>query len=238
MDEDFLKLNGWTKVYHPSGLQVTLPVPSDPGMAFAHVSGLIETGWLVNAPSLEAGEQIEDIAYVVRKSKANDDESETPIIDVYTERGNYRVVGVYLNTPQDVESFCAIANVKLADLPYYEGDGTIERGKGPKTDKYIFKLPHPVKMVWKLNPRYEGPEDKKHAKRVFVRWLDTGKRTEEKPALSQAALTRWSALVANAKQYGVVMNFEITPDDTLDTLTERAGFIKAEIDRKAKEAKL
>jgi len=57
------------------------------------------------------------------------------------------VVGVYLNTPQDVEAFCTVANVKLADLPYYEGDGTIERGKGPKTDKYVFKLQRPIKMI-------------------------------------------------------------------------------------------
>jgi len=36
---------GWTKVYHLSGLQVTLPVPIEPKEAFSHVGLLLETGW-------------------------------------------------------------------------------------------------------------------------------------------------------------------------------------------------
>ncbi len=165
---------GWTKVYHPSGLQVTLPMPVDPAVAFVHVQTILETGWLVIAPSLEAGEQLEEIAYVVRKSKFNDDDTETPILDAYTERGNFRMVGIYLNTANDIEAFIQAAGVTLDKIPMYEADGTIERGKNPKTDRFVFKLPRPIKLVWKPNPRYEGPEDKKHSKRVFVRWDNGG----------------------------------------------------------------
>jgi hypothetical protein len=170
MDEQ-LNTNGWTKLYHPCGAQVTLPVPvSDPAAGLTAVSAYLSAGWLVNAPGLEDGERVDDIGFVVKRVKANDDGSETPVIDLYPPRANFRILGVYLNTPDDVKTFESACGVKLASLPLYEGDNAIERGKGPKTDKYVVSLPHPVKAVFKANPKWEGDEDKKHPKRLFVRW--------------------------------------------------------------------
>jgi len=169
---------GWAKVYHPSGLQVTIPLPLEapltPASAKAmldSVSTLLTTGFLVNAPGLEDGEKFEMISAVVRRAKANDDDSETPVIDLYPDRANFRILGIYLNTEQDIQAFEKATGVQLSDLPLYEGDNAIERGKGAKTDKYVIALKHPGKLVFKANPKWEGDEDKKHPKRLFVRWM-------------------------------------------------------------------
>ena len=142
-------------------------------MVLGRIAGALEGLAAANAPK-EEGEQAEDIGHVVRRVKGNDDGSETPVIDLYPERAKFRVLGVYLNTPQDVAAFEAAAGLRLADLPLYEGDNSIERGKGPKTDKYVVSLSRPARVVIKPNPRYEGPEDKTHPKRLFVRWLPAG----------------------------------------------------------------
>ena len=44
--------------------------------------------------------------------------------------------------------------------------------------KYVVALKHPVKVVWKLNPRYEGDQDKKNPKRLFVRWANLPAATD------------------------------------------------------------
>lgn len=142
-------------------------------VVLGRIAGALEGLAAANAPK-EEGEQAEDIGHVVRRVKGNDDGSETPVIDLYPERAKFRILGVYLNTPQDVAAFEAAAGLRLADLPLYEGDNSIERGKGPKTDKYVVSLSRPARVAIKPNPRYEGPEDKTHPKRLFVRWLPAG----------------------------------------------------------------
>jgi hypothetical protein len=77
---------------------------------------------------------------------------------------------MYLNTADDVADFEAATGVKLAQIPLYNGDNAIERGKGK--DNFVVNLPAPARLVWKPNPRWEGENDKKNPKRVFVRWFD------------------------------------------------------------------
>ncbi len=172
-------LCAWTRLFHPSGVQVTVPLPLDSVLPveackamLQSVTALLEAGWQANLSSLEDGERMEEIRHVVRRVKNNDDGSETPVIDLYPERANFRILGMYLNTPADVQTFESVCRVRLSELPLYEGDNAIERGKGPKTDKYVTTLPSPVKVVLKQNPRWQGEEDKKHPKRLFVRWLN------------------------------------------------------------------
>src|SRR5579872_4382165 len=80
---------GWVRLYHPSGALVTLPVPIDTRVvvcyrtAFDAVSSAIASGFTSTAPGLDAGEQKEEVGYVLRRSKSNQDKSETPIIDLY-----------------------------------------------------------------------------------------------------------------------------------------------------------
>ena len=186
---------GWAKVYHPSGLQVTIPLPLETSLNAANakamldsVSTLLTVGFLVNAPGLEDGEKVETIVGVVRRAKANDDATETPVIDLYPDRANFRILGIYLNNEQDIQAFEKAAGVKLSELPLYDGDNAIERGKGAKTDKYVIALKQPAKVVFKANPKWEGDEDKKHPKRIFVRWMTQAQSPSDTSTLLSAGV--------------------------------------------------
>ena len=177
MTTDTPKECGWVRLYHPSAAQVTIPLhldnpisEADARTLLASVANLITAGFAVDAPGLEDGEHIEEIGFIVRRSKANTDGSETPVVDLYPLHGNFRLLGKYMNNEADLNEFEAACGVQLTSLPMYEGDNTIERGKNPKMEKYVIPLKRPVKVIWKLNPRYEGENDKKNAKRIFVRW--------------------------------------------------------------------
>lgn len=179
-DNQIATQNGWVKLYHPCGVQVTLPIPVQtaitPEMAsamLASVSSLVSAGWLPNPASLEDGEQEHEIGAVLRCVQFNDDESETPVIDLYpaNDRLKYKLLRVYLNTAEDIKAFEKSCGVKLADLPLYESNTGIKRGENARLDqKYIVPLQHPVKVVSKANPLWEGEDDKKHLKRLLTRW--------------------------------------------------------------------
>ena len=214
---------GWAKVYHPSGLQVTIPLPVETSLTAANakamldsVSTLLTVGFLVNAPGLEDGEKVETIVGVVRRAKANDDASETPVIDLYPDRANFRILGIYLNTEQDIQAFEKAAGVKLSELPLYDGDNAIERGKGAKTDKYVIALKQPAKVVFKANPKWEGDEDKKHPKRVFVRWASQS--TEAAAASSTSAAATPAANNGNGNGNGDKV---MTLDEALKVTTPK-----------------
>lgn len=224
---------GWTKLFHPSGAQVTVPLPlGEPltvGAAqsiFQSVNALLEAGWLVNMPGLEEGERVEEIRHVVRRVKINDDGTETPVVDLYPERANFRILGVYLNTPQDIQAFESACDAHLGDLPLYEGDNAIERGKGPKTDKYVFSLSRSARVVLKQNPRWEGEEDKKHPKRLFVRWLDstaTNGNSKTHPAMSVASQPSPGKEPASTDQApGPRKNHSSNPDGDIDARLKAA----------------
>lgn len=184
--DDNKELNGYTKLYHPAGAQVALPVPlyaltpENAAAMFANVNRYVQAGFLVNAPGLDEGESVETISHIVRRSKVNKDSTETPVIDLYPVRANFRVLGIYLNQPEQVKEFEQACGVSLKSLPLYEAEGTIERGKKPALDKFVIPLPAPVKVVYTKNPRWEGEDDKKNPKRVFVRWQPSaeGKRRD------------------------------------------------------------
>ena len=185
---------GWVKLYHPSGAQITIPlymrepITQDMAVSLAgSVAQLLGAGFSVNAPGLEDGEFVEEIGFVVRRAKTNTDGTETPVIDLYPAQGHFRLIGKYLNNEDDIKLFEAACKVDLGKLPLYEGDNAIERGKNPKVDKYVVAV-KPFRVIWKLNPRYEGENDKKNSKRLFVRWDVAGLNVEqEKTPYEKAA---------------------------------------------------
>lgn len=191
MNTDFLKESGWVKLFHPSSAQVTIPLRLDKPILVAEaqalmesVTSLLQAGFSVDAPGLEDGEHVEQIGFVVRRSKANADGTETPVVDLYPSRGNFRQLGKYLNNEADIQAFETACGMGLKSLPLYEGDNSIERSKSPKLDKYVVALKLPVKVVWKLNPRYEGENDKRNSKRLFIRWADIGHASDGNLVLS------------------------------------------------------
>jgi len=169
--------NGWVKLYHPvaGGVQCTLPLPTvaltlDQAKAmFESLNRLLEVGFVTTQAGLEDGESKEAVTHLARRSKANSDGTVTPIIDVYC-GGNFKVVGIYLNTLDDQEAFCDAFGIMLNSIPLWEGDASIERGKNADRDKKYVVPVSGVDVIYKLNPKWEGDDDKKHAKRMFVRW--------------------------------------------------------------------
>lgn len=176
------QVTGWIKLYHPSGAQVSLPVPLLSRLTtqqaldvLGSVSEYINVGFLVNAPDLENGELIEEVNAVARR-EAKD---ETPIIDFYSSNMKLlkKFMHVYLNTEQDVAAFEEASGLKLAALPVYDGALAIARDDN-KARKYIVSLPRPIKLVWKLSPKWEewkaaGGEANEPHKRMLVRY-ETG----------------------------------------------------------------
>lgn len=222
MDNDTIQ-SGWVRLYHPAGVQVTLPVVIDQlitteaaKLMLLNVSNLLGAGWLVNAPGLEDGEKIEDIKHVVKRVKANDDGTETPVMDLYPDRANFRILGVYLNDEAALRAFEKVTQIKLADLPLYEGDNSIERGKGPKTDKYVTTLPRATKVIFKANPKWEGEDDKKHPKRLFVRWGEVAPSAA--PTIEATPAPAGADEKLSAAQ-AVVMHLPVKQDPTLSGKT-------------------
>ncbi|NPV86305.1 MAG: hypothetical protein HPY45_09895 [Anaerolineae bacterium] len=171
-------LCGWVKLYHPNGgVQVTLPVPvsyvvdqNTASMMLSSVAAYLQAGWLPNQPGLGDGETKEKVTHLVRREKTNGDGSKTPLFDVYCGGGSFRTLGVYLNTQEDIKEFEKVFG-PIDKFPIYDGDTPIERGKKPERDRnFVIPVRDGVNVVWRLNPRYEGEEDKKNPKRLFVRW--------------------------------------------------------------------
>ncbi len=180
---------GSVKLFHPRGPAVTIPVTVaalDYRAMLASVSAMLDAGFLVAAPGLEAGEHKEDIGYVVLRSKENSDGTSTPIVDLYPadDGMKFAVLSVYLNKPADEEAFEFAAKMRLDAFQPYIGAGKLERGASKQTDRLIVKAPKPFAVVFKDNPKYDPNETdtaKKKPKRLFVRWAD------EKPASEQPA---------------------------------------------------
>jgi len=184
-------LVGYVELFHPAcgGISCKLPLPLNttltPDQAkamFESVNRLLSAGFMANQPGLEEGERKERVTHIARRQKFNlDDQTTTPIIDIYC-GGNFKVTYVYLNKPEDVALFETTFNRKLDSIPLWEGDSAIERGKNPGRDeKYILSslLNSNIWVVYKNNPKWEGDEDNKHTKRVFVRWEVQGATIQE-----------------------------------------------------------
>lgn len=183
--------NGWVKLYHPvaGGVQCTLPLPmvalsleQAKGM-FDSLNRLLEAGFVTTQIGLEDGETKEAVTHIARRMKTNTDSSSTPIVDVYC-NGNFKVLGIYLNTLDDIDAFNNTFGIGLNSIPLWEGDSSIERGKSADRDKKYIVAVSGVDVVYKKNPKWEGDEDKKHSKRMFVRWEVKAPKAQTQPAAS------------------------------------------------------
>lgn len=178
---------GWMKLFHPTGALVTLPVPCDVAdmdcykMAFQAVSQAVAAGFSVSAPGLEAGEERQEIGWVVRKSKENNRGGSTHVIDLYpaNEAAKFSFLTVYLNNDDEIAAFEAASRLRVESLPLYIGDNKIERGKKRDTDAFVIAAPKPFTVIYGANPKYDEKEavaaqatGKMYPvpKRKFIRW--------------------------------------------------------------------
>jgi len=188
-------------LYHPVGAKVTVPISPENGITDAQalllvksVDALIAAGFTVNLPGLMDGETVEQIGFAVRREKANDDSTSTPVMDVYPVNGNFRILGLYLNAPDDVRNFETATGLRLDAMPLYDGS-PIERGKNPRLDRFVCTVKTAAKLVFKLNPKWEGDEDKKHSKRMFVRWDGLRPQAEVETTVAVPSMTLEAAKV-------------------------------------------
>jgi hypothetical protein len=175
---------GSVMLFHPKGPRVSLPVKFDTAAGMlATVTSYLDAGWLVREPGLGAGEKREEIGYVVRRTKYNEDGSKTPVIDLYPANDalSFATLSLYLNTPANLAEFEAASGIRVASLKEYDGENKIERGKNPRSDSYVTRAPKPFGVVWQDNPFYNAEEAKTckdsgkpyiKPKRKFVRWPD------------------------------------------------------------------
>jgi hypothetical protein len=174
----------WVKLFHPSGLDVRVPLPLDHVLPEATWLGLrqsidnaLASGWHTEAPGLDAGEQKESIGWVCRLQKEHDDGTLTNRIDLYADddRMSWKCLSVYLNNASELVAFEQASGLKVDNLPIFVGGSAPERGSSKQTDAFIVRAPKAFGMICKANPRYDPNETdvkKKKPKRVFARWAD------------------------------------------------------------------
>ena len=225
MENNATQVTGWIKLYHPSGAQVTLPVPMLARVSteqaldlLGSVSEYLNAGFLVNAPGLEDGELAEEVNAVARR-EAKD---ETPIIDFYSSNTKLlkKFMHVYMNAEQDVTAFEDAAGIQVSALPVYEGALAIARDDN-KARKYIVNLPRPLRLIWKLSPKWEewkasGGEGNEPHKRMLVRY-ETG-------ASAPAPSTVSTALAANRSYLdGTHVNGDLNEQAAYDAFKKANG---------------
>lgn len=168
----------WMRGYLPNGRMLSITaLPTDDfaaiiQRAIALDAAMVAAGLSVREPGLNEGEQRETIHYVARRSKVNDDDSETPMLDMYAENHNWATLKEYLNTAAEVQAFERVAGIQLTDIPYNPNHKDAPNRNDRADQKYIFTLPRPVNVIYKQNPKWQGEGDKKNRKFLFVRWAD------------------------------------------------------------------
>jgi hypothetical protein len=220
-----------TKAFTPSGRWIEFTVSATSiaeliAKAFELDTQLAAAGLSVREPGLNEGEQRETITYVVRRSHM-DGERETPMLDLYPEKLEYRFMSVYLNTPEDVAIFEQVSGMKLMDIPYCNFTSPLQRGKDGRNDAaYLRAMPKPTGVIFKMNPAYE--EGGKKAKRLFVRWADAA--TPPPPTTPAAAQP-----APELEKPATAKNGNGSKPDALQTLKAR---VMREIDSKLTEVQI
>lgn len=183
--------NGWVKLFSKSGALVTIPVtekPLDYAAMAANVEAMIAAGFMVNAVGLEAGEEKDTVAFVL-KGRITKEGKTTPYVLLYNTNPAYKhsFLKKYLNTPEDIADFETAAGMKLDHLPLYIGKDKPKRGEDPDVDKMIVPVRKPFGVIFKPNPKWikadsDAAAEKKEMSpvpvRVWVRW----EGQEAKPA--------------------------------------------------------
>lgn len=171
-DQNTVNIKAYSADGYPVYLTLEISHAEDIGaQVTAYLASLKAANLMPREQGVEQGENAETVTAMVRRSKANDDGSTTPIIDLYTGENNFKTLSLYLNTDDDVHAFEAATGVKLASLPEYDSNAAIERKDTGRWNKYARTPVHPTRFVHMQNPAYTGAEGDMKPKRKFVRWM-------------------------------------------------------------------
>jgi hypothetical protein len=171
------------------GIECVLSIPTAGGSpeaiaaaAAAQVRAYLAAGFTPDA--VQTAVQTAVIDRVVRRQHVRDGRR-TPVIDMYQVGQQKRFLGVYLNTPQEIEAFEAAAGARLESLPLCDADAPLQldvEAQQERAKKFVRALAKPFSVEWRLNPKY-SPDDKKTAKRLLVSYVeaDAAQQPEQKP---------------------------------------------------------
>ncbi len=164
------------RMYAPNGAEVLVSVETDgnPVVAMEAAAALERMGLRPTPPNEFERERRSQLGCFVLRMHDNGDDTETPVVDIYLKHANgyvdrHRSMRVYLNSQQDMNRFEEAVGMSLDDIPVYDSDTPLERGRRPQRDEqYVVWPKRKVWVVWRLNPASQ--EDEKAPKRLFVRW--------------------------------------------------------------------
>jgi hypothetical protein len=120
--------------YSPDGFKVTL----EGNVANFHAAqrfaqDALRAGFTPTAPDIGKRKN-EIITTVIRREHIDEKGKVTPVVDLYPswgvrDYGQFRFVGMYLNSEEDIRQFESRSGVKLADLPLYNGQNPWKRNQ-------------------------------------------------------------------------------------------------------------
>ena len=164
------------KMFAPNGAEITLPL--NLGQWQAQLRRYEQMGLLPVPPDEGERERRNQVAMFVIREHVNDDDTTTPVVDLYFRHRNgytdrMRSMRVYLNTDRDRKRFESAFAVRLDKIPVYDGTQPLDLSRKLKKNLGQF-IQHPriqVWAVWRLNPAAESEEAPKGTpKRIFIRW--------------------------------------------------------------------
>lgn len=172
-------------VWHPSGVRVTVSQVTDgadaaqvAALANSAIEAMLSAGFSAHEPQAAEGERIERVGFFVRRGKFDRNGQEVPVIDVYPATDNpevkYKMITLYLNTPEEAAQFESDTGTKLKDLPFYEEERAMERWakNAPKFLREPGKKGLRIGLL--ANPNYNPEEtdpNKKKPHYLFNRWI-------------------------------------------------------------------
>lgn len=121
-------MNITINAYSAEGFKVTLEAAVDNMREAQAFSAAALMSGFTTAP-VERKEEL--ITTVVRREHVDDKGQVTPVIDMYPswkgDYGQFRFVGVYLNTEEDIAQFEAHSGLKLDSIPLYQAQVPLQR---------------------------------------------------------------------------------------------------------------
>jgi hypothetical protein len=219
------------QLFHPRGPKVFIPLKGEnAAQLLQEIDSFLEGGWLTAAPGLEAGEEKEEIGWVLRLDHEKDGET-TPTVLLYSANPSltWSYLRRYMNTHDDVKAFEAASGLKYDQLEPYPGNDHPQRGASPRTDRFIVQAPKPFGLIWRPNPKYkEAPAGQdtrtlsEKRKRDFVRWdgqsatsPDSTEPSRQKPPDDNGMVQQWVDWM-NGKTTGQTVTLSVLNDNLHD----------------------
>lgn len=210
----------WITGYAPTGHRINLTLAVNPDNLKSDIDRLMklvcEAGIQAREQGIEVGEDTVTVCAAIKREQLRDGVT-TPILDLYTERGNYREKPtVYLNTPEEIAAFEGLSGIRVKDMPTFEGDNSLERDN-PKFSRFVRQFKQPVTYVRRANPAHQKDSTKPQFK--FVRWI--GAPAPRDDTWSNEAKKKWWDAAFQIE--GVTKEIALSILGCVDSLTEFKG---------------